>query len=1094
MQRWSFLLPVLMVLGCPDAPTPPGQDLDGDGWPDATDPCVDVDGDGYGRPESDTSGCVVSTADCDDTDAQTYPDAPEICDARDNDCDELIDEELDVDGDGFTSCGPDGVPGTADDDCNDASADVYPAAPELCDGLDNDCDGEPSADEVDADGDGFPACEGTDVAADCDDGDASSFPGAPELCDGLDNDCDGEVPADESDNDGDGTTPCAGDCDDADAASYPGAVELCDGLDNDCDGDVPGDEEDADGDGVSGCEGDCDDGDPTLVPGADEGCDGVDTNCDGIVPEGELDADGDGIPVCDGDCDDADAAVHPGANEACDGVDNDCDGAVPDLELDADGDGAMVCEGDCDDGDPALNPLDGDGDGISTCGGDCDDADAAIHPGAAEACNNLDDDCDAIVPGDEVDADGDGWPICDGDCDDADPARYPGAGEACDGIDNDCDGVVPADEEDGDGDGYTGCDGDCDDADPAVSPDAEEVCNGTVDDDCNPATDELGDVDGDGFSLCTGDCDDWSSTVHPGAEELCNGVDDDCDLAVDDALDGDGDGDDICVDCNDYDPLLNHADADGDGETSCDGDCDDGDPSVYSGAPQACDGIADNDCDGITDPNEEDGDGDGVSGCGGDCDDADPDAFPGAVEVQCDGLDQDCDGVDELPESVSLGLYAADSYLSGDQAEGASGTAVAIAGDVNDDGFADILIAAQAYDGQDQNSGKVFLVYGPAETPVSLASADAAFEGEGYGAYLNEIAAAGDVNGDGFADILFGAGDDDEGGSQSGKAYVVLGPPDPVMVPVATYHGEAASNVAGSAVAGAGDVDADGYDDVLIGANGYSGNTGAVYLVYGPMSGDESLAAADIRFTGESGGDRMGAGVAGAGDVNGDGYADVLMGAYGASHLGVGGGKAYLINGPVDHDVPVASADAMFYGEMDYDYAGIAVAGAGDVNGDGNDDVLVGAYANDEAGNLAGKTYLLLGPLSGWIGLASADATFLGESAEDKSGRQLAGAGDVDGDGYDDFLIGAYQNDGGGANAGRAYLFFGPQSGAMDVDDATAVLTGEYAGDSAGASVAGGGDVDGDGLDDILIGATGFDLVGSGSGMTYLLTGPVVCN
>jgi len=975
MRRWFFPIVGLALLGCPGAPTPPADDLDNDGWPDATDTCVDVDGDGYGRPESDTSGCVVSTPDCDDTDSQTYPDAPEVCDARDNDCDGDADEGLDADGDGYTSCGADGVPGSADDDCNDASAEVYPGAPELCDGMDDDCDGEVPADEEDGDGDGFPSC-----AEDCDDGDADFYPGAPELCDGLDNDCDGEVPADEEDGDGDGFQACADDCDDGDAAFYPGAVELCDGQDNDCDGAVPADEQDVDGDGISGCDGDCDDGDASLFPGADEGCDGLDTDCDGTVPADEQDADGDGVAVCAGDCDDGDAATYPGANEACDGLDNDCDGQLPGTEADGDGDGAMVC---------------------------------------------------------------------DGDCDDADPLRFPGAAEVCDGVDNDCDQQIPADEEDGDGDGTSSCEGDCDDTDPSI---------------------------------------------HPGAEELCNGVDDDCDLAVDDAVDADGDGDDACVDCDDGDPAANHGDADGDGESSCDGDCDDGDPTVYSGAPQACDGIADNDCDGVTDPNEEDGDGDGLSGCGGDCDDGDGDVYPGATETECDGIDQDCDGVDQLPESVSFGLYAADSFVGGEQAGAASGIAVALAGDVNGDGFGDILIAAQSHDGLYSHSGKAYLVYGPVDTPESLSTADATFEGESESAYLNEVAAAGDVNGDGFDDILLGAGDEDVGANQSGKAYVVLGPPDPVMSPVASYHGEGASHVAGSSVAGVGDVDADGFDDILIGANGYSGNTGRAYLVYGPMSGDDSLASADARLTGEWGGDRAGIDVAGAGDVNGDGYDDMLVGAYGASHLGVNAGKAYLVLGPLDHDLPLGSADAMFFGEVDGDNAGYSVAGAGDVDGDGNDDVLIGAYANDEVGNLAGKAYLLRGPLSGWIGLDTADAEFRGEDAEDQSGRRLAGAGDVNGDGYDDLLIGAPGSDGAGANSGRAYLLLGPQAGTVDLDDASALITGEYAGDSAGTAVGGGADVDGDGLDDIVIGASGFDLVGSGSGITYLLTGPVVCN
>ena len=188
-------------------------------------------------------------------------------------------------------------------DCDDRDATVYPGAPEVCDGLDNDCDGVVPADEADADADGFRICED-----DCDDADADVNPGAVELCDGIDNDCDGVVDGvGEDDLDGDGFSPCDGDCDDDDAAAYPGAPEQCDGIDNDCDGAVPADEEDADGDGSRICDGDCDDDDPALDP---------------------LDDDGDGYSPCDGDCDDDDEDANPAAVEDCNGVDDDCDGDV----------------------------------------------------------------------------------------------------------------------------------------------------------------------------------------------------------------------------------------------------------------------------------------------------------------------------------------------------------------------------------------------------------------------------------------------------------------------------------------------------------------------------------------------------------------------------------------------------------------------------------------------------------------------------------------------------------------------------------------------------------------------------------------------
>ena len=239
------------------------------------------------------------------------PGATEVCNGLDDDCDGAPGgDEVDVDGDGFLAC----------DDCDDGDAAVYPGATEACDGADNDCDGAPGADEVDVDGDGFLACE------ECDDGDADVFPGGAEVCNGQDDDCDGAPGVDEVDADGDGFLACA-ECDDGDPAVYPGAPELCNGNDDDCDGSPAADELDGDADGARICDGDCDDGNADVYLGAPELCDGaLDNDCDGQIDGNEVDADGDGFDECDGDCDDEDLESYPGATELCDGVDNDCDG------------------------------------------------------------------------------------------------------------------------------------------------------------------------------------------------------------------------------------------------------------------------------------------------------------------------------------------------------------------------------------------------------------------------------------------------------------------------------------------------------------------------------------------------------------------------------------------------------------------------------------------------------------------------------------------------------------------------------------------------------------------------------------------------
>ncbi len=392
---------------------------------------------------------------------------------------------------------------------------------------------------------------------------------------------------------------------------------------------------------------------------------------------------------------------------------------------------------------------------------------------------------------------------------------------------------------------------------------------------------------------------------------------------------------------------------------------------------------------------------------------------------------------------------------------------------------------------------------------TDLSNADASFWGEDMGDNSGwSIAGAGDVNGDGYDDILIGAWYNDDGGSIAGQTYLVLGKASGWSMDTdlsnadASFWGEDAGDQSGWTVAGAGDVNGDGYDDILIGAwrNDDGGSdAGQTYLILGMASGwsmDTDLSNADASFIGEDAGDYSGCSVAGAGDVNGDGYDDILIGAWGDDDGGGFAGQTYLVLGKASGwsmDTNLSKADASFWGEDALDWAGCTVAGAGDVNGDEYADILIGATGDDDGGVNAGQTYLILGKASGWsmdANLSTANASFWGEDTEDRSGGSVAGAGDVNGDGYDDILIGAYGNDDGGSDAGQTYLILGKASGwSMDVDlsNTDASFWGEKSVDWAGRSVAGAGDVNGDGVDDILIGAFYSDEAGIDAGQTYLV-------
>ncbi len=464
----------------------------------------------------------------------------------------------------------------------------------------------------------------------------------------------------------------------------------------------------------------------------------------------------------------------------------------------------------------------------------------------------------------------------------------------------------------------------------------------------------------------------------------------------------------------------------------------------------------------------------------------------GAGDVNGDGYDDVIIGADENDEVASnAGAAYVYSYGLGaplsawpqwPEQGGASndefGASVASAGDVNGDGYDDVIVGA---DGSSSDTGKAHIYHGSSSGIGS--SAARTLTGEMTSDYFGySVAGAGDVNGDGYDDVIVGAYGYDGGGTTRGRAYIYHGSSSGIGSSAArSLTGTADENYFGDSVAGAGDVNGDGYDDVIIGADGYSSSTGRAYIYHGSSSGIGSSAA--LTLTGEATGDSFGLTVAGVGDVDGDGYDDVMVGALGNDDGASGAGEVYVYHG--SSSGLSATPDWSDQGEAANDQFGCSVAAAGDVNGDGYDDVIVGARYNDGGESDAGEVYVYHGSSSGLS--ASPDWSDQGEAVNDYFGSSVAAAGDVNGDGYDDIIIGAYFNDDAGYHAGEAYVYQGSSSGLSATPDWSG--QGEAGNDLFSTSVASAGDTNGDGYDDVIVGADGNDDGGDNAGEAYVYHG-----
>ena len=540
--------------------------------------------------------------------------------------------------------------------------------------------------------------------------------------------------------------------------------------------------------------------------------------------------------------------------------------------------------------------------------------------------------------------------------------------------------------------------------------------------------------------------------------------------------------------------------------------------------------------------------------------------------------------------------------IQSDGANDRAGFSVSSAGDIDGDGYDDIIVGARYGDDGGPNAGEAYVVFGKASgfgtevvtngqarQVIDLTSLSAA---EGFIIQGDEpddragrsVSSAGDINGDGFADIIVGARYGDDKADRAGEAYVVFGKVGGFGTEVIAngqarqvidltslsaadgfiIQGETAVDLVGSSVSSAGDVNGDGYDDLIVGAYGDDGGgsfSGEAYIVFGKDGGFgiantangnprqvidlTSLSAAEgFIIQGDNAFDQLGGKpqtVSSAGDINGDGYDDIIVGANYGDDYGFNSGEAYVVfgkaggfgtantaNGNPRQVIDLTSLSAaegfIIQGDAENDQAGYSVSNAGDINGDGYDDIIVGAKYGDDGTSNAGEAYVVFGKESGFgtevvtdgharqvidlTSLSAADGFIIqGDLPSNEAGRSVSSAGDVNGDGFDDLIVGAPRNGRAGVTAGEAYVVFGKAGGfgtentangnPRQVIDLTDLATGEGfkirgddQNDEAGASVSSAGDINNDGFDDLIVGAPkGNDKNNTLDGEAYVIFG-----
>jgi subtilase family protein/cadherin-like protein/Big-like domain-containing protein/FG-GAP repeat protein len=531
--------------------------------------------------------------------------------------------------------------------------------------------------------------------------------------------------------------------------------------------------------------------------------------------------------------------------------------------------------------------------------------------------------------------------------------------------------------------------------------------------------------------------------------------------------------------------------------------------------------------------------------------------FPAEIELSTLSVENCANGSDGF---VINGIDVGDN----------NGRHVSGAGDVNGDGYDDLMMSAIYADPNGASSGEIYVVYGQRQCFPSYFELSTLLEANGGDGSLgfilkgidasdrtgSSISNAGDINGDGYADLLIGANYAGTNGQYAGESYVIFGEATgiPAEIEISSLlganggdgstgfvlNGISADDYSGYSVSNAGDVNGDGFGDILISSPYADPNgslSGVSYIIFGKatnfsaefelsslLAANGGNGSAGFIINGTDVFDYSGYSVSTAGDVNGDGYSDLLIGAYGADPNGDRSGESYIVFGKATGFGATfelssllaanggnGSAGFVLNGINVSDRSGYSVSSAGDVNGDSYSDILIGAYQAAPNGATSGESYIVFGKATAFqaefelSSLLSANGStgfvLNGVNASDRSGSSVSSAGDVNGDGYADILIGAYYADPNGKNfSGQSYVIFGKASGysnefelstlrAINGGDGSAgfTLNGINSDDRSGYSVSDAGDINGDGYDDIILGS--YNTGVNNTGESYVVFG-----